>query len=148
MLFRSRGRSATPRLTLGGNAAFNWSRIAEYTDDASGTTYRDVTPLLTPHVLFNQRADLALTRRVRVALDGRYQGKSNLDNTGDTRFVLPASYLLDGTVGWRIGRSELAVNVNNITGANAYGSGYDDGATSYYYVVPPRNVLVTLRVGF
>lgn len=139
---------ALPRLTLGGNAAFNWSRIAEYTDDASGQTYRDVTPLLTPRVLFNQRADLALTRRVRIALDGRYQSRSNLDNTGDTRFVLPSSYLLDGTVGWRIGRSELAVNVNNLTGAKAFGSGYDDGTTSYYYVVPPRNVLVTARIAF
>lgn len=139
---------ASSRLTLGGNAAYNRSRIAEYTDDGSGATFRDVPPLLTPTVLLNHRTDVALTRALRLSVDGRYQGRSYLDNTGNSQFVLPSSYLLDATVGWRVGRHELAVHVNNVTDAHAYGSGYDDGSTSYYYVVPPRNVLVTARVAF
>ncbi|HYD51590.1 MAG TPA: TonB-dependent receptor, partial [Gemmatimonadaceae bacterium] len=136
------------RLTLGGSATLMRARIAEYTDDATGETFRDVAPLLTPEVLVSHQGTVALTRELSAGVAGRYMGRSYLANTGDARFVLPSSYLLDGHVSWTRGRWGLAVHANNLSDANAYASGYTDGAASYYFVAPPRNVLVTAKLGF
>ena len=37
---------------------------------------------------------------------------------------------------------------NNLTDTKKYGSGYASGGESYYYVVPPRNVFVSLTLVF
>ena len=64
------------------------------------------------------------------------------------RFVLPSSFNLDGSVAWRRGAFEVAARGNNLTGSKAFGSGYASGGVSYYYVVPPRNVFVTVKAMF
>lgn len=140
-----------PRLVLSGNATASRNRIDEYTD-SSGTvpvTHHDVQPLLTPSFQGSGRAQLALTRRLAVAVEGRYQGESFLQNTGDRRFMLPASGNLDASLEWQIprGRSSLVVRGNNLTNSRSYGSGYESGGVAYYFVNPPRNLFVTLRVG-
>ena len=140
-----------PRLMLGGNATLMRGRIDTYTDDATNITYENVEPLLTPRVLLNHRAELSLGR-TSVGLDGRYTGRSFLRNTGEREFMLPSSYVLDASAGWRppilSGRQELRLQINNVTNTRAFASGYSDGAQSLYYVVPPRNVMVTARLVF
>jgi outer membrane receptor protein involved in Fe transport len=61
--------------------------------------------------------------------------------------VLPAAFDMDASIGWRIGRNELLVRANNLTDSKKYGSGYASDGVSYYYVLPPRNFFVTLKVG-
>jgi hypothetical protein len=98
--------------------------------------------------LMAQRAAFALTRAVTLTAEGRFQSRSFLQNTSDTRFVLPASFNLDGSVSWRIGAYELIARGNNLTNSRAFASGYASGGQSYYFVVPPRNVFLTAKATF
>lgn len=140
-----------PRLLLTGNATLMRGNIDGYTDDATGTTYDDVEPLLTPRALVRHGAELRLGTALRVGVDGRYTSRSFLRNTGERRFMLPASYVVDATLAFRPriwnGRHELLVQGNNLGNSLRYASGYSDGTESYYFVLPPRNVMVMLRVG-
>jgi len=135
------------RLSLSGALTLMRGHIDAYTDDAAGVTHRDVEPLLTPRVLASHAADVTLGRGLSVGVAGRYSGRSYLANTGDARFVLPPSYALDGSVAWTRGQWGLSLLLNNVTDAHRYSSGYTDGSTSYYFVMPPRNVLLTARLG-
>jgi iron complex outermembrane receptor protein len=136
------------RVELGLLGTVMRGHIDEYTDDASGATFTDVEPLLTPRVSLTHRTSVAATHTLRLSLDGRYTGRSFLANTGDARFVLPASYLLDAGAELALGRHALVVHANNLLDSHRFASGYTDGAESYYYPLPPRNLLVTVRVGF
>jgi iron complex outermembrane receptor protein len=141
---------ATTRLTLAANVAASTNRIHEYTDSTGGTpvTYHDVEPLLTPRFLTFERAALDVTRSLAVALETRYSGRSFLQNTSDPRFVLPAAFDLSGTAALHVGTYELAVRANNLANSKKYGSGYASGGESYYYVLPPRSVFVSLKAAF
>jgi iron complex outermembrane recepter protein len=133
-----------PRLTLGANAAVSWNRIAEYTDDASGATFHDVEPLLTPRFVANQSVELRPLARLSVLADGRYVSRSFLANTGDARFTTPGYYLVDGGLRWSLGTSAVLLQVRNLTDVLVFTSGYTDGTTSYVYPLAGRNVSVTL----
>jgi iron complex outermembrane receptor protein len=141
---------ATPRLTVGANFAASTNRIREFTDSTGdvAVTHRNVEPLLTPRLLSAQRATFAVTHGLSIGAETRYQSRSFLQNTGDARFVLPASFNVDASVSWRIGAYELIARGNNLTNNQAFGSGYASGGVSYYFVVPPRNLFVTAKATF
>jgi hypothetical protein len=111
-------------------------------------TYRNVEPLLTPRLVTFERAQFAATHDFSLALETRYQSRAFLQNTGDSRFVLPAAFNLDGSVSWHVRQYDLVVRGNNLTNSKKYGSGYASGGVSYYYVVPPRNLFVTAKLEF
>jgi iron complex outermembrane receptor protein len=144
---------ATYRLPAGftasANATIMRASIAEYTDDASAQTYYHVEPLLTPKVTSAQRLTWSNAHRVTASIGGRYTGRSQLDNTGDSNLILPAAYVMDGLLEWRFGRDRYAIAMRgeNLTNSKRYGSGYG-GDRPYYYVLPPRSVFVTLELGF
>ena len=138
----------TPSLTASANASLSRNRIAEYTDDATGATYRDVEPLLTPTVLINHVVDWRVVPALSLSLAGRYVGRSFLANTGDRAFMTPSAYLADVGLAWRRGRHELAVQVMNVTSARFYSAGYTDGTTPYYFVTAPRAIFATATLGF
>jgi iron complex outermembrane receptor protein len=139
---------ATSALTVRGNATVSRNRIDAYTDDASGVTYRDVEPLLTPTVTANGSFTYALGRALQLSLDGRFVGRSFLANTSDARFTTPGRAVADASADWSLDRYSLGVRVNNLTSTPFYTGGYTDGTASYYYVLPPRNVFVTVRARF
>jgi iron complex outermembrane recepter protein len=130
------------------NATLSRNRIAEYTDDATGATYRDVEPLLTPRVLINHAVDWQMTRAISVSLSQRYVGRSFLANTGDAAFTTPSAHLLDAGFAWQRGRHELALRVMNVGSARFYASGYTDGTSPYYFVTAPRAIFATATLGF
>ena len=138
------------RLQLSANATASTNRIKSYTDATGDTpvTYHDVQPLLTPRFTSFQRAGFATTRHTWVAFEGHYTSRSFLQNTSDPRFVLPATYTLDASASWHTGPYELVVRGNNLTDSKKYGSGYASGDVAYYYVLPPRNLFVEVRLGF
>ena len=140
-----------PSVTIGAHATASRNRIESYVDERGETpiTYRDVEPLLTPRVTSGQSLTWRASPAVTLSLQGRYQGESHLDNTGDDRFVTPASWLADAGVAFALGNQVLLVQVNNVGNERrAYTSGETDGTTSYFFVQPPRNVMVTARVRF
>ena len=138
----------TSALTARVNATLSRNRIDEYTDDATGETYRDVEPLLTPRVLANVSLAYVFARAVTASLDGRFAGRSYLSNTGDSRFVTPGRATVDGAVAWSLDRYSLGIRANNLTNSTLYTGGYTDGTTSYYYLLPTRSWFVTLRARF
>jgi iron complex outermembrane receptor protein len=135
-------------LTASANATVSRNRIAEYTDDATGQTYRDVEPLLTPTVLVNHAVEWQVMPALAVSLVGRYVGRSFLANTGDPAFTTPSAYLTDIGLAWRRGRHELALHVMNLTSARFYAAGYTDGTQPYYFVTAPRAIFATATLGF
>jgi iron complex outermembrane recepter protein len=135
-------------LAASGSVTLMRARIDEYTDDASGLTFRDVEPLLTPRLVANHRMSYSFSDRSTVHVDGRYVGSSFLANTGDRRFMLPAAYTMDATVTLGVGAHEILLHVRNLTNRLTYTSGYSDGSQSYYYVLARRNVMLTARLGW
>lgn len=140
--------SQESRFAASANVAFTRSRIAEYVDDATGQTYRDVEPLLTPGIVANNRISFAPTRSTWIHVDGRYVGSSFLANTADSRFVLPAAYTMDGTLTMDFGAHSLLLQLRNLGDRRAYAAGYTDGSTSFYYVEAGRNLIATARLRF
>jgi hypothetical protein len=65
------------------------NRIEAYTDEGTGTTYRDVEPILTPAFLANQQLTWQATSRLTLTADSRYQGRSYLAPRGDERLTSP-----------------------------------------------------------
>jgi iron complex outermembrane receptor protein len=137
-----------PSIATSLNATLSRNRIAEYTDDATDVTYRDVEPLLTPTVLINHAVDWQVMPEFTISLSGRYVGRSFLANTGDAAFVTPSAHLLDAGVAWGRERHELSLHVMNVGNARFYASGYTDGTTPYYFVSAPRAIFVTATIGF
>ena len=140
--------TALTAVTARFNANLSRNRITEYTDDATGETYRDVEPLLTPTVLLNGSVSYAVTRALSASLDGRFVGRSYLSNTSDPSFVTPGRAVADAAVSWSVDRYSLGIRANNITSTTFFTGGYTDGAASYYYLLPTRNWFVTLRARF
>lgn len=138
------------RLVLGGNATWSANRIREFTDSSSGVpvVYRNVEPLLTPRFLTTQRAELAVTPRLSLGVEARYQSRAFLDNTGNPNHVLPAFSVVDGTARVTLGRYELTVRGTNLGGSDGYGSGSVSDDEVRYFVLPPRSVFVTAAVAF
>jgi iron complex outermembrane receptor protein len=141
---------ATPQLSLTANAWASKNRIREYTDNTGDApvTYRNVEPLLTPNVTAFGRAQYAATKALTVAAEGLYTGESFLTNTGDCKLMLPSATTVNASVGYRYREAEIVARVNNATDSRKYGSGYDGGGEPAYFILPPRNLFVSLKVAF
>jgi iron complex outermembrane recepter protein len=130
------------------NATVSRNRIDEYTDDATGATYRQVEPLLTPRLLANASLRYTVWQSLSASLDGRFVGRSYLANTSDPRFTTPGRAVADGSLTWTLDRYAVGLRANNLANTTLFTGGYTDGTTSYYYVLPPRNWFVTVRARF
>lgn len=137
-------------LTLGGNATFSTNRIRSYTDSSGDTpiAYAGVQPLLTPGLLTSQRGEWRLSRNVAVSLEGRYQSRAFLTNTGNEALILPDYYVLDGSLRLAVGGQALVVRGANLGNTQKFSSGYDNGDGPAYYILPPRSLFVTAEVRF
>lgn len=131
-----------------GNLSVMRARIAEYTDAAASTTYRDIEPLLTPPVTANIRWEHALPRRFRLALSGRHVAPMHLANDGNPALVVPAQSMVDGSLAWESGATTVRLDVNNMLDADAFASGYTDGTLRYLYPIATRSLLLTVRREF
>lgn len=136
------------RVTATANLAVMTARIADYTDVASGVTYHDVEPLMTPPVVSNQRVDIQVTPELSLSVGGRFVDRAHLANDGDPRLVTPPSWLADGGLTWRHGAVAVRAQVANALDARAEAGGYASGGDRYFYPVASRNVLVTTTIRF
>ncbi len=132
---------------LTGNAMWLHARIARYTDEASGTTYRDVPPLLSPAVLANAQLTWE-NGDGNVWLAMRHVGRSFLANDGNDALVTPAFTLLDVGTTFPAFGIPVRVTMQNALDARAYASGYTDGTTRYFFPVAGRTLLATAVLTF
>ncbi|MBX9927971.1 MAG: TonB-dependent receptor plug domain-containing protein [Gemmatimonadaceae bacterium] len=137
--------SASARVTLTANVALQRARIAEYRDDNSGISYRDVPPLLSPARIANVGARIVLGRGVSIDLDGRAVSESFLANTGDARFTVPAAAWLDGGIVWERAAWSTTLRVANTTDARVALAGYTDGTTAYHFPLAARHLMLRVR---
>ena len=136
------------RVTASSNVTVMKSRILEYFDAPSGVTYYDVEPLLTPPVIANAQLDVQLSPHLSLIAAGRYVDSSHLANDGNDALEVPSWWMLNGTLSWHAGKTEIRAQVNNILNANAYAGGYADSGVRYFFPIATRNVLVTTRYSF
>ena len=134
------------RVSFTGNLMLMQARIAEFTDEVAGVTYRDVKPLLSPAVIGALQGEWRPGGRTAFVLSARHIGGSQLANDGSATQVLPAATLVDAglAVGWS--KFEIRGQVQNLLNADAYANGYTDGTTRYLFPVATRTVLITTSV--
>lgn len=137
-----------PTLLLSGNATLMRARIAEFTDESSGTTYRDVEPLLTPAFMANAQSIWNFRPGADLTLSVRHVARSQLANDGDRALVTPPYTLADVGVTLPFARHALRLQVQNLTNATAYTGGYTDGAVRYFFPIATRTILATLVLRF
>jgi iron complex outermembrane receptor protein len=139
---------ATPTLSLSANTMLLRARIDEFTDEATSTTFTDVQPLLTPAFLANAQAAWAPRSDFELSLSARHVSESQLANDGNAALVTPAFTLADLAAAYSLGVATLRVQVQNITDATAYASGYTDGSARYFFPVAGRTLMATMVIRF
>lgn len=132
-----------PSLDLDANAMWMRARIAEYRDDASGITYRDVPPLLSPALLANLSARWRVLSTIEAVFSSRHVGRSFLANDGNAALTTPAFTIVDVGANVAIARHVFRIQVQNVFDATAYASGYTDGSTRYFFPLASRSLLAT-----
>lgn len=139
---------ARANLALSANAMWLRARIAEYTDEAAGVTYRDVPPLLTPAVIANAQAAWRPGTRTELTVTARHVGRSHLANDGNAALTTPAFTIADAGAAVTLGRHALRLQVQNLFSAEGFASGYTDGTERYFFPVAPRTLMATVAVRF
>ena len=135
------------RLEYGASLTVSRSRIASYTDEGSGLTYRAVAPILTPAFLALQHLTWRASTRLSLTADSRYQGLSSLAPRGDDRLTSPAFHVLDGGARYEFASASVALYARNLLNRRAYPSGDVSGdGVPRYFILAPRSVDVTVRI--
>ena len=140
------GSAQVGRLHGGATATLMRARIASFTDDATATSYKDVAPLLTPEFTATHWTTMQLSREFSVGATGRFAGNSYLNNTGDNALTLPSQYTLDLSAHWSSRGRGLSLYVNNALNSRRFASGHVSGGEARYYVLPPVNAMVIVRL--
>ena len=136
----------TRRVEAGFNATAMRSRIREFTDANSGTTYRNTEALMSPGFVSGQHLTVSPTAALSLTLRTNYISRAHLDNTGNRDLTLPASFVGNASAEWKVRRHVLGVHVNNVTNADAYGGGHVAGGEARYFVVQPTNLFIVARL--
>lgn len=136
----------TRRVEAGFNATAMRSRIREFTDANSGTTYRNTEALMSPRFVSGQHLTVSPTDGLSLTLRSTYISRAQLDNTGNSSLTLPASFVGNASAEWKLRRHVLGVHVNNVTNADAFGGGHVAGGEARYFVVQPTNLFVVARL--
>ena len=142
--------SARPldRVEVAGNATVMRGRITRFTDATSGITHEGTEPILTPRLTAAQRVTVDVTSALSLTASARQVGRSFLTNTSDATLVLPAHAVADLQARLLLGRAEATLHLNNAGDSRRYAGGHVWGATPLYYVLPPRNLFLQLRLLF
>ena len=148
-----------PSLSLVANASITGANIDTYLDEGSGTTYRNVTPLMTPKFVSNQGFRSELAPWLSLDVDGRYVSRMMLTNTNDPRFVVPSAWYADAGATFHVAGQSLLLQVRNLFDQRVYTGGYpgavpadmgsaNPGQESYYYMLAPRNITLNAKLAF
>lgn len=134
------------RLHAGASATLMRARIARFRDDATGLSYRDISPLLTPEFTATHWATMQLARDLVASVTGRFVGSSHLDNTSNGALTLPSQYTLDLSGHWSHRGRGVSLYVNNALNARRFAGGHVSAGEARYYVLPPLNAQLLIRL--
>lgn len=127
-------------------AVISTNKIKEYVTEYDSTTYSNVEPLLTPKIISNHSIEYTVKPWLTLSVTGRYLDRAYLDNTNNSNFTTPASYVINASSTIQI-RKKITVTLmaNNITNTKYYTSGYVVNDESNYFAMALRNYFVTVR---
>lgn len=127
-------------------AVISTNRIKEYVTEYDTTTYRNVEPLLTPKIISNHSIEYTVKPWLTFSVAGRYLDRSYLDNTNNTNFTTPSSYVINASSTIQIRKKiTMILMANNLTNQKYYTSGYVVNGESNYFAMALRNYFVTVR---
>jgi len=142
------GSAHLDRVHAGATVTLMRANIAEFTDDNTTTSYVDVPPLLTPEFTAAHWTTVELTRTLSAGVTGRFVGSSHLNNTGDDALTLPAQYTADVAAHWMAGGRGVSLYVNNVANSRRFAGGHVSGGEARYYVLPPLNAQLLVRLSY
>lgn len=120
--------------------------INSYTTDYDSITYKNVQPLLTPKIIFNQSVDYTFTNWLQAGVNCRYLSEAFLDNSNNKNYTVPSSLIFNGSITLTIlKKHSLNFMINNIANTKYYTSGYVQGTQPYYFAMATRNYFVTFK---
>jgi len=147
-------REIAPGIMANGNITYMESNISTYKissyNGADSVTYKNVEPLLSPHIIINQGIDLSIIKnKASLILSATYISKSYLDNTNNDDLTLPSSIVFNAGVSYKLAdKFRINFMCNNFMNSNYYNSGYTSGFIRYYYVGAPRNFYLNIVFNF
>ncbi len=139
------------RIVLAGNATWSNNRIRQFTDSSRGAPVvrRNVEPMLTPRFISTHTVELHPDTRFRFSVEGRYQSRAFLDNTGSADRVLPDYYTVDASATFSVGDFRFTLRGLNLGDTQKFGSGEVSGSGQVrYFVLSPRTLFVTAAFAF
>jgi iron complex outermembrane recepter protein len=130
-------------LRFGFNSAYSENKIND-----GGKLFE---PLYTPKLIFNGNVGINDKEdKYSLRLETKYHSESyiNWDNT----MVTPSFYVFNAQLKISMEKYSLFLRMNNIFDKLYYTNGYADysslGLTEFYFVNPPRNFMITLKIFF
>ena len=127
------------------DAAYQISKIESYYSDVDSITYTNVTPLMSPNFISNQRLSYTY-KNISLGLGGRYVSESYLDNTQNLK--MPSCYITSAYFKYSYKKNELSLRVENLTDEKYYLGGYSLGTTRAFYVGACRSFFVNYTLNF
>jgi outer membrane receptor protein involved in Fe transport len=123
--------------------------------DTSAVTYKNVRPLLTPQIIFNQSVVYSLGSGLTLGLSAQYIGESYLALDNQPKDILPSAFVIDGFLTFEYKKTQLKLQVNNVLDEIYYSSGsmvdidYDGlNDNQGYFVNASRNFFLSLQLNF
>lgn len=137
-------------LSLAGTATYMKANISRYHSDFDASTYRNITPLLTPQWIANQSVCYSfLKNKIDITLSARYVSVQYLGNDNNKNLVVPEALTFNSAISIRpTKRISLSLMCNNITNKRLLNGGYSVLGSPYYFVGAPRNYYVALNYRF
>ena len=81
-----------------------------------------------------------------MSLHSTYIGRAQLDNTGNSSLILPSAFVVNASAEVQVKRHVLALQLRNVTNADAYGGGHVAGGEARYFVVQPLSIFLVARL--
>ncbi|MBL7910111.1 MAG: TonB-dependent receptor [Bacteroidia bacterium] len=137
------------RFTFSTQANLSSNQIKNYTTDYDSVTYKNVQPLLTPQIIFNQAVAYDFTKFIKAEVNARYLSEAFLDNSNNAKYTVPSSLIFNTSVNFIfLKQHSLNFMINNIADQKYYTAGYVQAAQPYYFAMATRNYFVTLKLKF
>ncbi|MDX1628057.1 MAG: TonB-dependent receptor, partial [Fulvivirga sp.] len=140
-------------LELKGNVTYMKSEIEAFTTD-EGTTFNDVTPILSPEWIGNFSVAYSPLNNLTFTLRQSYVGESYLTLSNDADFILPDYWVTDFRLNYSWKNISVAIEVNNLSDEIYFTNGapvdpdFDGIAEPGYFVNAGRNYFLTTKFSF
>lgn len=140
---------AAEKWNITGNATFMRSIISSYTPEGGTETYTDIKTPYSPEVLFNANLQYVVTDWLRLAVHGRYAGKSYTELTNNEDFVLPDYFVTNLRATTSFAKNyTFEVEYNNIFNEQYYTDGAPAGNEMAFFVQAPAHVYCRFTAKF